>query len=203
MRAGMWDEQLEMLLRALWKYGVMQIQDENLRSTVIKFLCVVPRIFYVDHASRSGNFHPWWQNGQNGTLRSIVESVILLPPQSRHIRGLLNEALEPNQHAMDVAYAATIISDTWKKEDHGDIHYGPEHGRIAAEHWRSFAHIKHLDAHVIEEVADACYWHMGLYTPGATLTTPFTPVTELVNACDVCTSHCELGVIYEPKLVIV
>ncbi len=200
--AGLWDARLEAEVSALWKYGVTRIGDERLRATVARFLCVVPRIFFTDHASRSGRFHPPWQNGRHGTLRSIVESCVVLPGMARHVAEILDDRMEPDPRALDVALAATIISDVWKKEDEGDVHYGPEHGRIAAEKWRRYALAEGLDPRLAEEVADACFWHFGIYTPEWTRGTVLTPVARLVNVCDVATSLPDLRLIYEGRAVV-
>ncbi len=201
-KAGMWDTQLESELAALWKYGVLRIQDERLREVVARFLCIVPRIFFIDHASRSGRFHPSWQNGRHGTLRSIVESCVILPAMARHIPQILDNEMNPSTRAVDVALAATIISDVWKKEDEGDVHHGAEHGRVAAEHWRRFAAEQGLDPERIEAVYDGCFWHFGLYTPEWKRGTVLTPIAQLVNNCDVSTSLSELNLIYTGKPVI-
>lgn len=200
--ANVWDAKLEAELIALWKYGVNRIEDERLRATVARFLCVVPRIFFTDHASRSGRFHPAWQNGRHGTLRSIIESCVILPPMARHVSEILNDRMEPDPRAVDVALAATIISDVWKKEDEGDIHHGDGHGRVAAEKWQAFARAEGLDPELAHGVADACFWHFGIYTPEWNRGTVLSPVARLVNACDVATSFAELSLVYEGKPVV-
>jgi hypothetical protein len=198
----MWDQRLEEELAALWKYGVLRIQDEHLREVVARFLCIVPRIFFVDHASRSGRFHPSWQNRRHGTLRSIIESCVVLPGMARHIPEILDDAMNPASYAIDVALAATIISDTWKKEDEGDVHHGPEHGRVAADHWRRFAAEQSLNPRVVEDVYNGCFWHFGIYTPEWKSGTVLTATARLVNLCDVTTSLTELDRIYIGKPVI-
>ncbi len=201
-KVGVWDTKLESELKALWKYGIERIGDQALREAVSSFLCIVPIIFYTDHASRSGRMHPYWQNGRHGTLRSIVESCVLVPDLARYIPEMLDATLTPDPRAVDVALAATIISDTWKKEDVGDVHYGPDHGRVAAAAWRKFALAKKLDAALIEEVAEGSVWHYGVYTPGWTRDTKLPSVAWLVHLCDAFTAQRSLAVIYQGKAVI-
>lgn len=200
--AGVWDERLGLEIAALWKYGVDAIGDEELRAAVGDFLCVVPKIFFTDHASRSGRFHPPWQNGRHGTLRSIIESCVVLPGFARHVPEILDERMEPDPRALDVALAATIVSDVWKKEDAGDIHYGAAHGRVAAERWTAFATARGLDPRVVRDVADGSFWHFGVYTPEWTRGTALSPVARLVNVCDVATSLSQLALVYDGKAVI-
>ncbi len=201
-KAGVWDWALEMEVRALWKYGVEPIRDERLRATVARFLGIVPLAFYTDVASKSGRFHPPWQRKRHGTLRSIVESCALLPGWARHIPEILDDRMEPDPRAVDLALAATIVSDVWKKEDAGDVHHGAEHGRVAAERWAPFARGEGLDAETVDAVADASVWHMGLYAPGWTRATVLTPITRLVNFPDVATSLSQLAIVYEGRTVI-
>lgn len=197
--AGVLDPILQSELNALWKYGVNRIQDTTLRKTIKEFLCIVPVIFFIDQASRSGRFHPFWQNGRHGTLRSIIESCVLVPAMAQYIPEIIDVDLKPDQHAIDVALAATIISDTWKKEDVGDIHYGPEHGRVAAEVWRTFAKKGGLDSTVIEEVAEGSIWHYGVYTPGWKHGVVLSPIAQLVHLCDAFTAQPALAYIYDGK----
>lgn len=200
--AGIWDVKLENEVKALWKYGVDRIGDARLRQAVAGFLGIVPKVFFTGPASRSGRFHPPWQNGRHGTLRSIVESCVLVPGMAMYIPEILDAALRPDPHAVDVAMAATIVSDTWKKEDVGDTHYGAEHGLVAAEAWRKFAAGSGLEPAVVEEVAQGSIWHYGIYTPGWTPGTPLAPIARLVNLCDAFTARPELAVIYDDKTVI-
>lgn len=201
-RAGAWDARLESELNALWKYGVERIQHAALKRTISDFLCIVPVVFFTDHASRSGRFHPRWQNERHGTLRSIIESCVLVPPMAQYVPELLDASMKPDPHAVDVALAATIVSDTWKKEDAGDVHHGKEHGRVAAEHWRAFALAAGLDPVLVEEVATGVHWHYGPYTPGWTRDSRLPPVAWLVHLCDAFTAQPDLAVIYENKAVI-
>lgn len=199
---GIWDDKLEAEIKALYKYGINCIRDGTLRDAVEGFLCTVPAIFFTDHASRSGRFHPPWQNGRHGTLRSIIESCVLVPPMARYIPELVDEKFKVDTHAIDVALAATIISDTYKKADKGDIHYGPDHGRVAAEAWRAFALSRGFDPAVVEEVVDGSIWHYGIYTPGFVHGTPLSPVSRLVHLCDAFTAQKELALIYQAKTVV-
>ncbi len=201
-KAAMLDSNLQNELNALWKYGVERIKDSALRESIEKFLCIVPLIFFVDPASRTGRFHPAWQLGRHGTLRSIIESCVLVPAMAQYIPEILDIDLKPDPHVIDVALAATIISDTWKKEDVGDIHYGPEHGRVAAEAWRKSAEKDGLESRVIEEVAEGSIWHYGVYTPGWKPGVALSPITRLVNICDAFTAQPSLALIYEGKKTI-
>lgn len=200
--AGIWDATLENELKALWKYGIDRIGNAELRETVSDFLLIVPVIFYTDRASRSGRFHPFWQNGRHGTLRSIIESCALVPPMAQYIPELLDEKLIPDPAAIDIALAATIISDTWKKEDVGDVHHGAAHGRIAAEQWRKFASGRGLSPAVIEEVAMGSFWHYGVHTPEWHPGITIPPTAWLVHLCDAFTAQTVLADIYENKTVI-
>ncbi|MDO8571956.1 MAG: hypothetical protein Q7R79_04725 [bacterium] len=202
MDAGVLDQKLQSELDALWKYGVSRIQDTALRETIEGFLCIVPVIFFIGPASRSGHLHPPWQHGRYGTLRSIIESCVLVPAMAHYIPELLDEDLQPDPYAIDIALGATIISDTWKKEDFGDIHYGPEHGRVAAKKWRKFAADAELHFQIIEDVAQGSIWHYGVYTPGWKPDTPLSGIAKLVNLCDAITAQPALALIYEGKVVI-
>lgn len=200
--SGIWDARLEAELKALWKYGIERIGNTALRETVKRFLCTVPVVFFIDHASRSGRFHPPWQNCRHGTLRSIVESCVLLPAMARYIPEILDSNLVPDAEAIDVALAATIVSDTWKKEDGGDPHHGSDHGRVAAEKWLKFALSDGLDPKVAERVAQGSFWHYGVYTPGWMPEVRLPPEAWLVHLCDAITAQPALAVIYEGKAVI-
>ncbi len=201
-KAGIWDFALEMEIRALWKYGIEPIGDERLREAIARFLGIVPQEFYTGAASRSGRFHPPWQRKRHGTLRSIVESCAVLPGWARHVPGILDERKEPDARAVDIALAATIVSDVWKKEDAGDVHHKDQHGRIAAEHWTPFARRCRLDGPTIDLVAEASVWHMGVYAPDWTPATRLPLVARLVNLADVATSLSQLEIVYDGKTVI-
>lgn len=200
--AGLWYAELEAEIKALYKYGINCIKDEKLRDTVWQFLCIVPVRFFIDPASRSGRFHPPWQLGRHGRLRSIVESCVLLPALAQYIPEILDGNFVPNNHALDIAFAATIISDTWINEDQGDIHHGPDHGRVAAEHWRAFALTRGLYYLTVEEVAEGAAWHYGIYTPDWTPEHTFSPVAYLVHLCDAITAQRALALIYDGKAVV-
>ncbi|MDP3963349.1 MAG: hypothetical protein Q8Q39_02525 [bacterium] len=200
--AGIWDEKLESEVKALWKYGIERIGNEALRDAVASFLCFVPLKFFTDHASRSGRFHPHWQNERHGTLRSIIESCVLVPPMAQYVPQLLDADLKPDQGAIDIALAATIISDTWKKEDIGDVHHGSAHGRVAAMHWIKFAHAQKLDPEIADAVAIGSIWHYGVYTPGWNPEMEIPPIAWLVHLCDAFTAQPTLATIYENKTVI-
>lgn len=199
---GAWDAQVEAEVRALWKYGLAPITDEKLRRTVERFLLIVPVTFFTGYASRSGTHHTPWQNGRCGTLRSIVESCVILPDMARYDPALLDENKHPVVYFVDAALAATIISDVWKKEDEGDVHHGPQHGRVAAEHWRAFAAAEGLDRTLAEDIAHACHWHFGIYAPDWTPETVLSPVAQLVHRCDYVTAQGSFALIYEGKKVI-
>lgn len=162
-KAGILDARLRAEINALERHGTACITNPALRSAVEEFLCVVPLAFFTDTASRSGRLHPPWQCGRHGTLRSIVESCVLLPGWARHVPDILDANKNPDPRAVELAMAATIVSDTWKKEDAGDVHYGAQHGRVAAEHWLPFALARGVDRDVAESVAEASVWHMGVY----------------------------------------
>lgn len=201
-KVGIWDAELEWRVRALWKYGIEPVSDPKLRSTVEEFLLIVPIAFYTDHASRSGNFHPPWQNVAHGTFLSIVESCILLPGWARHIPDILDAEKNPSQRAIDLGLAATIVSDCWKKEDVGDVHHGTDHGRVAAERWAPFALAAGLDRRTTMEVADASVMHMGVYAPDWKPGVKLSSIATLVNLPDVATSLPQLAIVYDGKTVI-
>ena len=201
-KSGIWNADLEWRVRALWKYGIEPISDPRLRSTIEGFLLLVPLAFFTDHASRSGNFHPPWQNVAHGTFLSIVESCVLLPGWARHVPEILDAGKNPSQRAIDLGLAATIVSDCWKKEDYGDIHHGTDHGRVAAEHWVRFATSAGLDRDTIERVAEASVMHMGVYAPDWKQGTKLSPIAALVNLPDVATSLPQLRLIYRNATVI-
>mgnify|MGYP006919667195 CR=1 FL=1 len=201
-KAGTWNAGLEWRVRALWKYGIEPISDPKLRETIENFLLFVPLAFYTDHASRSGNFHPPWQNVAHGTFLSIVESCVLLPGWARHIPEILDAEKNPSQRAIDLGLAATIVSDSWKKEDVGDKHHGPDHGRVAAEHWAPFALADGLDRRTTMEIADASVMHMGVYAPDWKPGTKLSPLAHLVNLPDVATSLPQLHLLYRNATVI-
>lgn len=201
-QAGVWNEQMERELAALWKYGVAAIADQELRDAIAGFLSTVPVIFFTDHASRSGHMHPRWQLGRHGRIRSIIESCVLLPGLARHIPEILDSARNPNQYAIDIALAATLISDTWVKEDVGDVHHGSAHGRVAADAWRSFTSCSGLPADVVDHVAHGSIWHLGLYAPDWKPGIALSPIARLVNLCDVITAQPALATIYEGKIVV-
>lgn len=199
---GIWNDELAWRVRALWKYGIEPISDPKLRETVEGFLLVVPLAFYTDHASRSGNFHPPWQNVRHGTFLSIVESCVLLPGWARHVPEILDAKKEPSRHIIDLGLAATIVSDSWKKEDAGDVHHGPDHGRVAAEHWTRFANRAGLRRYLTDSIAEASIMHMGVYAPDWRPGTTLLPLTRLVNLPDVATSLPQLAIVYDGKTVI-
>jgi hypothetical protein len=156
---------MEQEVTALWGYGVERIQDPDLRRAIAQFLCVVPVNFFLTPASKNGNMHPRWQLGRHGTLRSIIESCVLLPGLARYIPEILDAEHKLSALAVDIALAATLVTDSWKKEDQGDVHYGSAHGRVAAEAWRKFATFQDLDPETVEKVAEASIWHLGVYAP--------------------------------------
>ncbi len=202
-KADIFSIQLEKEIDALWKYGVEKIADEKLRQAIVGFLCsAVPLVFFTDHASRSGRFHPPWQNQKHGTLRSIIESCVLLPGLAQHFPELFNEDMEPKTEALDIAFAATIISDTWKKADAYDIHYGSRHGRIAAEYWQEYATKEGIDPALIKEIAHCSVWHHGIYAPDWEPGIILSPLVRLVNLCDVVTSLTALATIYNGKIIV-
>jgi hypothetical protein len=199
---GAWSILTDLELKAFWKHGVEAIKDEGLRATVAGFLETVPPAFFTAPASKSGKHHPPWQNGAHGTLRSITECCVLIPPMSQYIPGMLGAGKRPNSLAVDVALAATIVSDTYKL-DHDGTDHGPAHGRIAAGVWKRYAAEQGWTYDfIVDKVAEAVVWHYGIWTPEWRPGVPLSPEALLVHLVDAFTAQKALALIYQGKGVI-
>ena len=199
--AKAWKSELIALLHQLWEHGVDRIQEPGLRMLVDEFLRErVPIAFYLEPASPSGKHHPAWQNREHGTLLSIIESCVLIPPMAVAIPELVDRDRRPIALAVDVALAATLISDTFKTDDDGQPTKA-EHGRRAATAWREFATPRRRTyPEIVERVAEASVWHYGIFSPGWTEGMTFTPETKLVHIVDLATSLKELELVYASRL---
>ena len=94
--AKAWKSELIALLHQLWEHGVDRIQEPGLRMLVDEFLRErVPIAFYLEPASPSGKHHPAWQNREHGTLLSIIESCVLIPPMAVAIPELVDRDRRP------------------------------------------------------------------------------------------------------------
>lgn len=200
--AAGWSVLTELELKAFWKHGIEAIRDEGLRTTVAAFLETVPLAFFFEPSSRSGKHHPPWQNGAHGTLRGITECCVILPRFAQYKPRLLAADKRPMALAVDVALAATIVSDTYKI-DHAGTDTGAAHGRIAAGEWKRFAEARRsLYPFLVDKVADAVFWHYGVFTPEWREGTVLSPEAELVHEVDALTAQKALAIIYRGKDVI-
>lgn len=197
-KAGVWTPRLESLVAALWKYGIDRIGETGLRETVIDYLVErAPLAFFTTTASQDPNAHTPWQQQVNGGLRGIVESCVLVPPMAKYVTGMLDASKQPIPLAVDVALAATIVTDTFRVDDEG-LRPGSAHGRVAAGVWKIFALSKRKTyPFIIDKVADAVFWHYGVYTPEWREGVHLSPEAWLTHLCDAFTSRRELATIFE------
>jgi hypothetical protein len=197
-RAGAWNPIAELELKAFWKHCIEAIKGTALREAVVRFLAeAVPVHFFLEAAG--GKQHPAWQNGRFGMLRNTTECCILLPFMAQYEPGMLDAEKKPVPQLVDVALAATIVSDTFKFDADGRK-TGPDHGRVAGKAWREFAEkLGTLPALVIEKVGTASDWHYGVYTPGYVPGLPLTPETWLVHRLDAFFAQRSLEQLYHPK----
>ncbi len=202
--AGVWNAEAAIRLEEFWKFGVEAIYDTGLKLGVACFLEeVAPAQFLYEGASGTGKHHPAWQNGRFGMLRNTVECCLLVPGMARYVEGMTDVEKNPIRGRIDVALAATIVSDTFKVGANGE-RTGPEHGSIAAAHWKAYASRRQLaDLDVIDDVFTAVYWHYGVYTPAWRKGVTFTPETRLVHLVDAFMAQKALERLFHPKGVIV
>jgi hypothetical protein len=195
-----WNPELAALLQRLWQYGVNGIHELGLRALVDEFLQErVPVQFYLEPASHSGKHHPTWQNREHGTLLSIVESCVLVPPMAVAVPALVDRNRQPISLAVDVALAATLISDTFKVDDDGKPTKA-QHGRCAAEAWTEFALARRRTyPEIVKRAAEASFWHYGIFSPEWIEGTVFSPETQLVHIVDLATSLKALEIIYDSR----
>lgn len=197
-KAGAWNPIAEMELKAFWKYCVMNVVDEKLRQTLAHFLEeAVPIHFFLEAAG--GKHHPPWQNVRYGMLRNTTECCLLLPKMAQYLPGMLDSERKTIPLLVDIAMAATVVSDTFKFDAAG-AKTGPDHGRVAGKAWREFATASGIIAEpLIEKIGTASDWHYGIFTPGYKPGQPLTPETWLVHLLDAIFAQKELAQLYHPK----
>lgn len=149
---------------SLVHHGLDMIQDIPLRSAVTEFMDdYTPLDFYwrPDTAKDGPTHHA----SQFGLLHSVIERLVMIPAIAPHIEVMCNTDGAMNALALDVALAATLISDTQYhgflntlKKNRGD------HAEYAAYAWRKFypkTDPSVTGRVVAERVADAALWHHG------------------------------------------
>jgi hypothetical protein len=202
--AGVWNAEAALKLEEFWKFCVEAIADSALKLCLAGFLEEeAPAQFFCEGASATGRHHPSWQNQRFGMLRNTVECCLLVPAMAQYVEGMVDADRKPIPGKVDIALAATVVSDTFKVGANGE-RTGPEHGSIAAAHWKAYASRRQLVGEdVIDDVFSAVYWHYGIYTPAWRKGVVFTPETRLVHLVDAFMAQKSLERLFHPKGVVV
>ncbi len=193
-------------LTSLTCYGLDMIQDVPLRTAVTEFMDnETPMDFYCREAvPEIARPCPSHHADRFGMLRSVVERLIMTPAIAPHIEGMCGHGGTVDALALDVALAATLISDT---QYYGllNILKGKRgnHAEYAAYAWQKF-HPKTnpsiTERAVAERVADAALFHHSgkdIVHPPSHIR-PEMRLVALVNAF--CTSKA-IDAIYWPLIV--
>ncbi len=204
---GAWNPIAELELKAFWKHAILPIQWTGVQHTVVGFLRdVAPVQFFTAPASPSGKHHPPWQNQPYGMLRNTTECCLLIPGMSQYVPAFVGVDRKVDPKWIDLALAATIISDTFKFVA-DDKTIGAEHGSAAAANWLVYARRRRwMNEPDIEKVFDAVFWHYGIWTPQwrkeDDLARPLSPLAMLVHQVDAFFAQNALAKLYNPKGVI-
>ncbi|MDO8558556.1 MAG: hypothetical protein Q7S09_05245 [bacterium] len=195
-------EIIEKRLREFWKYCVEEIRDVAIRESVELYLQkTAPWQFFSAPASPSGKHHPIWQNDPGGILRNTVECCLSIDMLMTQEWQLGDADGIPHEPARSIIYAATIVSDTCK----GGNPWGPKtdrnHGRIAAELWKTAAGNLAIPQNAQELIYEAVYWHLGRWTPGWTeeIDASLSLHTKITHALDALYADKNLEKIFIPR----
>lgn len=192
-------------LAALTYHGFDKIQNSPLRNAVAEFMDnETPMDFYWFEAGPAiVKDRPNHHTNPFGLLRSVIERIVMLPAMASHIEGMCRYDGTVDTLALDVALAATLISDTQYRGLFGILKKG-SHTTCAAYAWRKF-HPKTnpsiTERVIAERIADAILWHHG----GGDITSPPTRIrpemrlVALVNAF--CTDKA-IDTIYRARITV-
>ena len=192
-------------LEALTRHGPDAIDDRPLRQAVSTFLeFETPMDFFSSEAGPAIiRDRPNHHTNPFGLLRSVIERLVMLPALAPHVDGMLRYDGTVDRLALDVAIAATLVSDTQHSGLFGILKKG-NHAEIAAYAWRKF-HPKTnpsiTERVIAERVADAAQWHhggKGVAQPPSNIR-PEMRLVALVTAF--CTSK-KIDTIYRPRVTV-
>jgi hypothetical protein len=199
-RIGERNEGSEAELAALWKYGIEKIAHPGLREVVARFLDErAPVKFFTESATRSGRHHPYWQNRPYGIVRNTVECCLLVPVMAQSFRGMMLEDMTGTiRDSVDVALAATILSDTFKVDANGNRR--DDHPKLAADDWSAFAPTTALvPQELIDRVTLAVRHHHGIWDPELDPAAKLPDEVWLVHIIDAFFAQKELELLYLPQ----
>lgn len=193
-------------LAALAYHGFDKIQNVPLRTAVTEFMNnETPLDFYWSEVGPAiTKDHPNHHTNPFGLLRSVVERLVMIPALAPYIDGTSKNDGTVDALALDIALAATLISDTQHRGLLGILTKG-SHTEGAAYAWEKF-HPKTsptvTQKVIAVRVTDAVLWHHG----GKDLTSrkplhirPEMRLTALVNAF--CLSK-EIDLIYRARVTV-
>ena len=193
-------------MASLTHHGFDKFKNTALRDVVMEFMDnETPLDFYWSEAgTATTKDRPNHHTNPFGILRSVVERLVMIPALAPHIDDMSRHDGTVDALALDVALAATLISDTHHRGLLGILRKGC-HTEGAAYAWEKFhpkTHPSVTQKVIAVRVADAVLWHHG----GKDLTSrkplhirPEMLLTSLVNAF--CLSK-EIDSLYHPRIVI-
>lgn len=168
---GITDDLVFQRLGELWGVAVGAITDERVKAAVIYLLEEeVAWQFFAAPASSSGKFHPSWQCTPGGLARHTTEMCVGLRRHIQQFPELTDGNCAPLSKSLDTLLAAVALHDAYKnglpwgeKTDYLDHH------RLASEKWKGAAERLKVPKDILENAAEAIFWHAGRWTPGWTL----------------------------------
>jgi len=167
------------------------ITDEGIRAKVQKALDAAPSYFWVDAASSSGKYHPFFDLGEGGVLRHSI-LVAYFAHEGALARGL-------SQWEIDCITAAGLLHDLVKRGVDGGDHTVFEHPLLAAKFLRD---LFEGDADMAF-IASLIEPHMGKWNTSkysdVVLPTPVTVCETIVSMADMVASREVLGRLHKAE----
>ncbi len=202
-KEGVLDPAVQREIDSLRQHGIFAIASPDLQEAVIDYLTeCAPTGFFTKGATRTGKHHPSWQNGPSGILRNTTECCLILPGLASSLPDFLDDGKQVRLDMLDIAYAATIVSDSLKWNRLGEWSTAP-HEIAGAKAWTDFAlpRVKRtrLTLGEVLGVEQAVRWHHGVWSADFRKGQGLTPESWLVHLSDTVLAQKALEKIYEPK----
>ena len=198
------DENVRLLIRRLWEWGIERIFDDAVRKSVSNYFeARVPYQFFISPGTTSARDHVRWHNKPGGIVLHIIESCILCDIflNSFGFLDMDKQIRRDTREVRDIVLAATLISDTQKRGMPWSGETVRSHGEIAAGAWGRVAVGCGVSRDFIDKISEASTWHYGKFTPSdeprELLELP--DYVQIVHLADSISSNRILGFIYNSK----
>ncbi len=172
------------------------ITGDELRTSLEKFMQLVPDYFWEVPASASGKYHPPYAQGEGGLLRHTKATVKIAQSLFQ------NETLYKfSSHEKDLIIFALLIHDSFKLGEDGGKHTNFIHPKIVAEkiiNYQEYLNLNKQDAKIIATLVAS---HMGQwvfdYQGKKQLPKPRSRMARFVHLCDYLASQSFLEVNFD------